>query len=138
MVAGNVEVERDDLHPLDRALDEFASAFAISVGGKLDSGQQFGGGDGADRDVGVVGSTSLWSARPRSSEISALVSRISRSTDLSLGHRRRSVVRQQDPFPMRRRAGVSCRRSARAKRWVLVAPGRIPRLRERPRRRCMH
>jgi hypothetical protein len=55
MVASDIEIKRDDLYPFDRALDELASTFAISVIGELDSDQELGGGDGADGDIGVVG-----------------------------------------------------------------------------------
>ena len=54
MVARDLEIERDDLYPLDRALDKLASPFAVSILGDLDSGQKYRDRDGADRNVRVV------------------------------------------------------------------------------------
>lgn len=54
MVAGDPEIEGDDLHPLECAFGEFTSPIAVLIVGELHADQQLGGGDSADRDIGII------------------------------------------------------------------------------------
>jgi hypothetical protein len=52
-MAGNVEVVGNDLDPLNDAFDERLAGSAVALVGQLNSHEQFGGSDCADRHVGV-------------------------------------------------------------------------------------
>jgi hypothetical protein len=54
VVTCDYEIKRDDLYAIEYALNQRAALISALVVGKLDTDQQFGRGDRADRDVSIV------------------------------------------------------------------------------------